>query len=222
MAGREFEPPALRIIYTRLKRAEFRSTGIASNLFPQAQAAEILDDPNPAALVGRVLYLDSGPFTNAARSELAIGESEPALLDARVNQVRDFLSINGKSFKEYSEKEYQEWIDAGLRSPEDCDLSLWYETDLFEVVMDTDRPTADRGDKLWVTRSDDKTYMQIEFSFDDDFKLFIEFKDPEQRGVDVVYSTSVRPLNEMTPEEYEIIAYCLDEFIAKEIPEPHS
>lgn len=155
---------------------------------------------------------ETGVDRPSPRSDLLATQEQLNLLENRINTVRGLLFTHGKPLPQRSD--YQEWSEDEWRTPEEQQRFYWDEyqrnSDSLTIMADLEQPKSrepENGTKLLFiygkSGKTEKMDLMIAFDFAGNFGLAMSF--PEDH-----YTSSKRPLGEMTGEEHKIIDDCLE------------
>ncbi len=208
---------ALSSIRDRLKRREIvreSSTG-SGELFPAEKLIEAVREERIT--------------TSIARSELTINAEEVKLLDERISAVRSWVLAHGDRIEPLTDPEEIDLIKIRAKATGFDVRNLDFSQDsgepvCFEYTIGSYSAFADidglEDDALSLIVQEDKKKMAISFDFQNHFSLKILFKDPDNPDLSLYYNSLERPLDEMTPQEYEIIQHYLDRYSKEATSKP--
>lgn len=162
--------------------------------------------------------------TSVARSELTVNPGEVKLLDKRVNEIRSWVLAHGERKELLTDPEEKDLIKVRAKAIgldlRDLDFSqnsgelvcFEYNAGSYSALADVENLGDNDNALLFLIVGEDKNEMEISFDFQNHFSLEIFFEDPENQDRSLRYNSSVKPLDEMTPEEYRIIQHYLGEY----------
>lgn len=204
MNGREYErPPQIVAVYDRLRRAKrFKDAAVG----PVEESEEV-----------RVIRFLSNEPTRIAKSEFPVTLEQLDFLGQKIDFVRNWLFGHGQDFTHHPDVQvWEEW-----RTPEELERLYWYENGPFTVTADVEQlqpGTSLEGIKLLVNVDNDTDSVEICFNFDETFELTFGPVDDEELA-DNPYSSSKKPLDEMTQDEFAIITFYLDQYLQRTVRE---
>jgi hypothetical protein len=154
-----------------------------------------------------------------ARTETLLNPEHKITLKDKVEKIRKDIFRYGKHGRDIAD--YEEKITYGHRTPTDMEgyYELEGEEPFVEIVAEKN-PTHKNENKfafdfklsLFVMEED--RHVSIDFGFENDFLLTIDFINPASEQTVALYHADTRRLiDDMTNEEAQIIKYYLDQLI---------
>lgn len=196
----EEKPPELAAIHERLRRFKLMND--------LTSEPKVLDFEQFAK--GFLHYYG---YTPEARQEFFVSEEQLDLLEGKVDRLRSWIINNCSDFTK--NKDYQDWLESGDRTPEELEKLYWYDEEGLGLTAEKERPLAavGGGHKLEIIIIDPSINVRVFLNFNDEYKLNIHFDGSEN----VAYNSfeMPRPLSEMTQEEFKIADFYLDQQLAR-------
>lgn len=155
------------------------------------------------------------------RSEFFVNAEELQSLEKKITRIRDVLFESGRDYTYHPD--YAISRNSFGRTDEDERKFYWIHDGVWKLNADIQplQPEKERGGyKLLFLYLDPEVDIKVKFRFNSSFSLEIDFVDPQDpKKVTCEYHSGqsfLNPealLNDMTDEEYKVIAFCFDQYL---------